>query len=452
MLNINFVKRKFVMDNNSSFKRVLSLREIVIFGLSFMAPATVFATYGIATVTSGGMVATGYLITMVCVLLSALSYARFAKKFSSSGSSFIYVKNTLGNNFGFMVGWAILLDYILSPMISSLLFGIFMNAYFPAIPMSILICGFLIAVSTINIVGIKLVARYSTIIVILQVAFVLLFIGFSTSMIAKNQGFDALFSIVPFYESGVSISGLFTCIPILYFSFLGFDAITTLAEETKQPQSIMPKAIFSVVLIGGVIFTISAYFMQLIVPDPSTFTNPDAAAVQIMTIVGQSFLSTTFMLLTIIGTTASAIASGSSAARIIYSMGKDEILPKRIFGYVSPHTRTPIFNIVIIGVIGLSANFIDLTFATHLISFGVIFSFIWVNFSAFVHFFIQEKQRHWFKNAILPLAGVIVSTVILLALGPNAIFLGAAWLGLGFTYLFLRSRRLVNKTFNFADL
>ncbi|SHO58754.1 APC family permease [Vibrio quintilis] len=439
------------MDDSSSYKRVLSLRDVILFGLSFMAPATVFATYGIAVMSSGGMIASGYGITLICVLFSALSYARLAKQFPSSGSCYIYIKNILGGKAGFIIGWAILLDYILSPMISALLFGIFMHAYFPGISDSVFIIVFLIAITIINISGIKIAANYNTCITVFQILFMIVFCAFSTHTLIDQHGFTSLISTTPFYDEHVSWGSLFTCIPILFFSFLGFDAITTLAEETVNPQKIIPKAIFSIVFTGGVLFVISSYFMQLIIPDSTAIADPDAAAMQIMFKAGGNLLQSLFIVLTIMGTTASAIASGSCAARILYAMGKENVLPAAIFGYLSPRFRTPVINLVIIGSIGLSALFISLTFATHLISFGVIFSLIVINFSVFRHFFVRQQQTHWIKNALLPWSGVAISFTILLALGKDAVILGLVWLLAGFMYVQFRPEKADYAALESAD-
>lgn len=436
------------MDNHSSFKRVLSLKDIILFGLSFMAPATVFATYGIAAITSGGMVVTGYIITLFCVLFSAYSYSCLAKRFPYSGSSFVYVREILGEKAGFLVGWAILLDYILSPMISALIFGLFMNAYFPEIPNAIFIILFLIIISIINIFGVKLAANYNTLISLLQIAFIIIFCIFSINTLSAEKGTHALFSMMPFYDNKVTLNNMLTCVPILFFSFLGFDAITTLAEETHNPEKVMGKAIFSIVLVGGALFVVSAYFMQLLVPDSSILQNPDSAAIEIMHRAGSSLLVSLFMILTILGTTSSAIASGSSAARILYSMGNDGVLPKKGFSYLSPRFRTPVFNIFLVGLIGTSGILMTLTFATHLISFGVIFSLIFINFSVFYRFFIQQRKRLWIKNAFLPLMGCLISVLILCTLGTDALLLGAVWLLVGVVYLFVGSK---NQSIDLVD-
>ncbi|MBD0788347.1 amino acid permease [Vibrio sp. Y2-5] len=437
------------MDNNSSFKRVLSLRDLILFGLSFMAPATVFATYGIAAITSGGMVAAGYVITSILVFFSAYSYARMAKQFPSSGSAFIYVKEVLGSKAGFIVGWSILLDYLLSPMISSLIFGLFMNAYFPEVSNTVFIIGFLLVVATINILGVKMAANYGTVIVALQIAFIITFVAFATDTISAEQGTQALFSALPFYDESVSIPNLVLgAVPILFFSFLGFDAITTLAEETRSPEQAIPKAIYSIVSFGTMVFAVCAYFMQLLIPDSTVFQNPDTASMEVMARAGSSFLVSAFMILTVLGTTASATASCSSAARILYSMGKDGVLPQKGFGYLSKRFRTPVFNIVLICLLGLSSIFMTLTFATHLISFGVVFSFLFVNFSVFVFFFIQKKQGGWFKNVVLPIAGCLINAFLLFALGMDATLLGIAWLTIGGTYLLVSPK---NKSFDMVD-
>lgn len=415
------------MENNKSLKRVLSLSGVALFGLSFMAPATVFSTYGIAVSASGGMVASGYLITLAIVLLSAISYARLSKEFPVAGSTFSYVQRIIGPKFGFLVGWTILLDYLLSPMISSLLFGIMINAYLPSISISACIIVFLVFIVAINIIGIRITATYNMLIVIFQIVFIVLFSGLSAYELIQGKGMGTLWSMKPFLDSSVSWESLFAIIPILYFSFLGFDAVTTLAEETINPAKVLPKAIYIVVFTGGVLLVLASYFMQMIYPDFTSFTNPDAAAVQIIQLVGGNLFGSLFLALIITGATASAASSCSSASRMLYSMGREGVLPKSLFGYIHPKFSTPVWNILLIGIIGCSALFLDLTSATHLISFGVLIGFGFVNIAVFKYFYVQKRMRGGMGllvNLIVPLFGAAITLGLLFTLGKGALLLG----------------------------
>ncbi|WP_151737506.1 APC family permease ['Paenibacillus yunnanensis' Narsing Rao et al. 2020] len=437
------------MENNKSLKRVLSLSGVTLFGLSFMAPATVFSTYGIAVSASGGMVASGYVITLAIVLLSAISYARLSKEFPVAGSTFSYVQRIIGPKFGFLVGWTMLLDYLLSPMISSLLFGIMVNAYFPSISISACILVFLVFIVAINIIGIRITATYNMLIVIFQIVFIVLFSVLSAYELIQGGGAGTLWSLKPFLDSSVSWGNLMTIIPILYFSFLGFDAVTTLAEETVNPAKVLPKAIYIVVLSGGVLLVLAAYFMQMIYPDFTSFTNPDAAAVQIIQLVGGNLFGSLFLAMTITGATASAASSCSSASRMLFSMGREGILPKRLFAYLHPKFSTPVWNIALIGLIGCSALFLDLTSATHLISFGVLIGFGFVNLAVFMYFYIQKGLRGvsgFIVNLLVPLIGAVITLALLFTLGQGALLLGGGWLAAGFLYLLIRTKGFAEDT------
>lgn len=430
------------MTNQKELKRVLSFSGVTIFGLSFMAPATVFTTYGIAITSSGGMISTSYLITLLIVLLSAVSYARLSKEFPVAGSTFTYVQKIIGPKSGFLVGWTILLDYMLSPMISSLLFGIMFHANFPNIPMTVYILSFIVFITIINVIGIKIAANYNKIVVILQILFIAAFCVICTIQLMQGKGSGDPISLIPVYDPAIEWGTIIGIIPILFFSFLGFDAVTTLAEETINPKKVLPKAIYTIVLTGGILFVATVYFMQLIYPNYQSFTDPDAAVVQILQYIGGNVLNSLFLTLIFVSATASAISSGSSGARLLYGMGRDGILPQKIFGYISPRFSTPVWNILLISIVACSSIFLDLTSATHLISFGVLFGFGFVNIATMIYFYFRKQNKGikgFLLNIVIPLLGTITTFVLLFALGKGALILGFSWLVIGFIYLIVRT-------------
>ncbi|WP_328797796.1 APC family permease [Heyndrickxia sporothermodurans] len=226
----------------------------------------------------------------------------------------------------------------------------------------------------------------------LQFATLALFVVFSIKGLLNGQGAGTLFSILPFIDSNVDLSSFMSVIPILRFSFLGFDAATTLSEETKNPRKTLPKAIYLITIIGGLYYLIGSYFLQLIWPDYQSFKDPEAAYMEIAFYIGGNFLISFFLAEGIIASLASSIASGASASRILYAMGRERVLPAKVFGYLSPKFRTPVYNILIIGAIALSSLFLSLTTAVSLINFGALFAFTFVNLSVISHFF-SEKNR-----------------------------------------------------------
>ncbi|SFC69893.1 APC family permease [Bacillus sp. UNCCL81] len=426
------------MNNSPILKRSLSLGHVILFGLSFMAPITVFTTYGIAIKTTNGMIPTAYLISLVVMLFTAYSYGKMVKEFPTTGSAYTYVQKGINPSVGFIVGWVILLDYLLSPMISALLFGIFIHAYLPIIPVSICIFIFVIIVTLINILGIKFATNVSAILLALQILFIVLFCLFSIKGLIDGKGTGDLLSTTPFLDPKVHFSNLLSIVPLLCFSFLGFDAVTTLAEETQNPKKSLPKAIYLITIIGGILFIASTYFAQSIYPNFTSFKDPDSAAVDIFMYVGGNILNSFFLSVTVTAAISSAVASGGSGARVLYAMGRENILPNRIFGYISQRYRTPIFNIIIIGCIALTALFLDLDTAAAFINFGALFAFTFVNLSVINHFIGRKKQRN-LKGLILygviPFIGAAITALFWSKLDIHSIVLGSIWLATGLIYL-----------------
>ncbi|MED4074416.1 APC family permease [Priestia endophytica] len=422
----------------SELKPLLNTRHIILFGLSFMAPITVFSTYGIAINQTKGMVPTAYIIALMVILFTAYSYAKMVKVYPATGSAYAFVQKGINSHLGFLVGWVILLDYMFSPMISSLLFGTMLNAYFPNVPIELCIVFFVMVVTIVNILGIKIATNVNTFLVFFQISFILIFSFFCIQELMSGKGTGELFTSEPFYSASVDWSNILSVVPLLCFSFLGFDAVTTLAEETKNPKKALPKAIFAITLIGGLLFVIATYFAQAIFPTFSTFQNPDTAIVDVIKYAGGNFLNSLFVSVVLTSSVSSAIASGTSGARILYAMGRDNVLPKKVFGYVSLTFKTPIYNLLIIACIALSAIFLSIETATSLINFGALFSFMFVNIAVIVHYVIREKQRtprSIIFNLLIPLIGAVIILLFITKLNIYSLFLGGTWLLVGFVYL-----------------
>ncbi|MEH7108971.1 APC family permease [Bacillus sp. JJ1764] len=427
------------MDTNSvTLKRALTLKMVVFFGLTYMAPTTLLTTYGIAVSGTNGMIPTAYAIALFIMLFTAYSYSQMSKALPNSGAAYTYAQKSLNPHFGFLVGWTIIIDYLFSPMISALFNAIALNAMFPSIPMYVWIISFIVIVTTVNIFGIKLAANFNTILLIFQILSLVWFVTLAIKGLHAGKGAGTLFSTAPFYDSHITLSTLLSIVPILCFSFLGFDAVTTLSEETKDPMKTIPKGIYLVTFIGGLIFIVGAYFLQMVYPNFQSFKDPASAYIDIQIYVGGMIFNSIMNAIGITAGFASAVASGTSASRILYAMGRENVLPKKFFGYLSPKFQTPVFNILLIGVIALSAIFLNLNTAISLINFGALFAFFFVNLSVIAHYYFRKKQRS-FKGTILylviPLIGAALIGLLMKNLDKHSLILGGTWLLVGFIYL-----------------
>lgn len=141
----------------------------------------------------------------------------------------------------------------------------------------------------------------------------------------------------------------------LYFSFLGFDGISSLSEETKDAERVIPKAIFLTALIGGAMFIAASYFLQLYFPDISRFSDPEASQPEIMLYVAGKAFQFGVLIFSTITVLAFGMAAHAGVSRMMYVMGRDGVFPRSLFGYVHPKWRTPAFNVLLVGVIALLA-------------------------------------------------------------------------------------------------
>ncbi|WP_209368356.1 APC family permease [Priestia megaterium] len=431
------------MNNQPALSKSLKVYQIVFLGLAWMTPMIFFTVYGVAYDAAGGQMVLAYLIAFLAIFFTAYSYSRMVKAYPIAGSAYTYTKKAIHPRLGFLVGWALLLDYIFSPIIAILTFGIFMYTEFPSIPVYVWVIVMNIILALVNIVGIKSVARISGISVVVQILFISLFCLFIIKDIATGQASSStLFSLHPFLASDVPFTTIFSGAALICFCFLGFDAVTTMAEETIQPERTIPKAIFLIVCIAAVMYIAISYFTQIAYPG-FTFTNSDNAAYTLVKLVGGNLLSSLFITVLIIATFTQGVSSVTSVTRFLYALGRESVLPQKVFSYIHPTFKTPVVNILLVTTFSFLGMFIDLNTAVTFVSFGALTAFTFVNLSVIAHFYIKLKKRSFTETIlylIFPLIGAAFIGWLLTLLNKDTLLIGVAWLTIGFLYLFVKSR------------
>lgn len=423
-------------------KKTLSMWQVVVMGLAYLTPMAVFDTFAIVGDITEGRVATAYLLALGGILLTAFSYGHLVRKFPSAGSAYTYAQKVFNPYVGFMVGWSSLLDYMFMPMINILLAKIYLTAMFPGVDPWIFIFGLVTVMTFLNLRGINLVANFNGLIVVIQLAIITLFIGLMGWGIYQGEGAATLMSSRPFHFESASVVSLFTGATILCFSFLGFDGLSSLSEETPNAGKVIPRAIVLTALIGGVIFVVVSYCLQLYFPDLARFKEPDAVLPEIALYVGGAFFQSVVLVCTTVAVLASGMAAHAGVSRILYVMGRDRMIPERVFGYIHPKYRTPAINVLMVGCLALSAVSFDLDTALALVNFGALVAFTFVNLSVIGQFWVREKRNKSIKDhllyLLLPLLGAATIGALWINLEQSSLELGLIWAGLGVTYLFLR--------------
>lgn len=420
----------------AQLRRVLGLPALVFFGLVYMVPLTIFTTYGIVTELTGGRTAGAYLVTLLAMLFTATSYSFMVRRFPVAGSAYSYTNMAFGPNVGFLAGWSLLLDYLFIPMINYLLIGLFLNIAFPAIPAWAIVLASIALVTVLNVIGIHSVAKTSNLIVGAQIVFIGVFVALSWQGLA-GQPVDLL---APLRGDGSApgFGALMAGAAVLCLSFLGFDAVSTLAEECKDARRDVPRAIILTTLGAGVLFTVLAYVSQLVLPG-SHFANADAAANEVMLKAGGQFLANFFTAAFVAGSLGSALASQAAVSRILFTMGRDRVLPQRSFGYLSPRFGTPVFATLLVSAFSLLALVIDLATLASLISFGALVAFSAVNLAVVKTHLVNESAHRNLKGLLrygaVPLVGLGLTLWLWTSLSALTLVIGLCWFALGLAYL-----------------
>ncbi|MFH7805174.1 APC family permease [Acinetobacter haemolyticus] len=432
-----------------SFKK-MSLWQVVILGVAYMTPMVVFDTFGIVSGITDGRVPLAYIFALVAMLLTAFSYARFSRQTEKPGSAYTYTAESCGTKAGFFVGWCSLLDYILLPLVNALLAGIYLEAVIPSVPYWMWVTLFAGLVTLINCFRINFLANLSLVFVIAPLLLMVLFIYLVIRGVGEGQGYEHVLTLAPLFNGDSSILPLIAGASILCFSFLGFDAVTTMSHETQDPKRTIPRAVMLTTLSGGIIFLTASWFIQLYFPSNVRFNNPDEALPEIVLYVGGALFQSVFLCAQIMNTFASGLATHASASRLIHIMGKDGIFHKETFGQVHSKLGTPLYAVLLVGLISLTAIALDLATVVSMISFGALIAFTAVNFSVFVKFYVREQQRHGMKNIFLNLILPFISVGVIMCLWFNlersALLFGCGWLSVGiviFLYKKLKKQNIV---------
>lgn len=428
-------------------KRVLTMKDLAIYGIAFMTPIAPAYIYGNATAITGGTLALAYTVAMVAMLFTAYSYGHMAAAFPIAGSTYSYTQRAINHHLGFFAGWAMFLDYVLVPLTVFMVGASYANAAVPAVPYVVWVFLIALVVTTVNYFGVEMAAKANLFLVAIMGAVVVIFIVVVAAAVLRGQGEGTLLSIRPFYngkdfKAGALIAGG----AIACFSFLGFDSITTMAEEAVNPRKDIGRAAIIACLIGGSLFIIQAYIAQLLWPDYTAFPSQDTALFDVAKAAGGALMAGAYTFAVILSTLTAGLTGQSSAARLLYGMGRDEVLPKKFFTHLHPKYKTPSYNIFIMCAIGLvGALTLNISLVTELLNFGGLFGFMCVNLSVIVYYFIRKKERRPIPYLIMPAIGFLICLYLWLNLSSIAKVVGFSWLAIGLVYVLILTKGFTKK-------
>jgi hypothetical protein len=452
-------------SSNGELLRALSLRDLISYGLILVEPVAALSIFGHANHTSNGHAVTTILIAMIAMIFTAISYGKMARRYPVSGSAYTYVGKGLHPYLGFIVGWSMFMDYLLFPIICTIFSSITSNHMLPFIPYTFFIFIYIILFTTINLNGIKMASEANKVILVIMSVVVFYFMSAAIRYIFLKNGFAGLFSTKPIYDpSTFSWGAIATGTALTAVTYIGFDGITTLAEEVKKSKrNVMIIAMVLTCVITGIWSAMQIYLAHLSWPDfiAQTMSLPDATAqndaldtaiLKVANRVGGALLDGSLSFVLLVGMIGSGSAGQLGASRLLYAMGRDGVIPKKIFGHLDKKHSSPNYNILIIGFLALIGSLLlNFENAAWLLNFGAFLAFMSVNVASMFEYYFKSpvKSMKGFFLHFLPSAlGFIFCLMIWINLPLKTFIVGGIWVFIGLIYLAFLSKGFRHKNLN----
>ncbi len=432
-------------------KRVLTLWDLIFYGIVLIQPIAPVPLYGVAQKLSDGHFVTIILIALFAMLITAVSYGRMAALYPSAGSAYTYVGRGLNPHLGFLAGWAMILDYLLQPLINTVWISTALHErYAPMVPYIVwaaIIAGIM---TMLNLAGVKASARSNKLLLAVMSVVVVLFVVLAVRYLFGAEGWRGIFSSQPFYDPRTFNSHrILTATSFAALTYIGFDGVTTLAEDVENPKRNVLLAVVLTCIFAGVCSAFEAYLGARVWPDWHSFPNLETAFMDICRRVGGLFLFNAMGAILIVAAFGSGLTGTLGAARLLFGMGRDGVLPRKTFGYLKPGSNTPTFNIVLIGIISFAGavllNYVGSAYehAGELLNFGAFLAFMGVNLATFWQFTVARQagyERKILRDIILPLIGFGFCFLIWWNLNSLAKTVGGIWFAIGLLYVGIRTR------------
>lgn len=416
-------------------RRALGLWDLVLYGLIVIQPTAPMPVYGVMSVRSNGFALLTVLLAMIAMLFTAISYGRMASAYPSAGSAFTYVGREIHPALGYITGWGMAMDYMLNPLICTILCGKFAMNFFPEIPYAVWVVAFAVAFTLLNLQGIETSAHINSSLVAIMGVVILLFLAAAAHYVyATPHGGFAYFTRPFFDPKTFSLRSVLGGTSLAVLTYIGFDGISTLSEEAKNPRRNIMLATVLVCLLTGLLASVEVYAAQLVWPGAQSFPDVDTAFVYVAGRAGGPWLFAVINVTLLVATFGSALGAQLGAARLFYGMGRSGALPRGFFGAIEPKRNIPRNNVLLIGAVALiGALVLNFERGVELLNFGALLAFMGVNIAALTRYYFRETRKRWF-NFVSPSLGFIICLGLWLSLSWRAKLLGIGWMIVGLAY------------------
>ena len=436
-----------------TFKATLTVKDMVVWGLITMVPISPMAVYGGVFADSGGMPTLAFIIGFVAVLFSVFSFGIMIQHFPSSGSIFTYVSHVFGKMPGFIAGWLMLLQYLVSPAMVYLIAAIAIHSMLPDIPILVLCFGFLAIVAIVSLIGMKTAMVVNKVALVAQLVILALFVVFGIMFVVQHPESASFSPENLFNPSKFELGGTMSAVSLAVMSYVGFGAIATLTQEAKDPKHGPSRAMMVMAVLLCVLYVLQCFIATCIDPSGAAFAgNTDNAFYVVAKMAAGPWL----MIVCAVGVALAqgvftAIAQQNSIAFVMFTMAKGGCLPK-FMAKMDKRTNSPLNAVVFI--IGLSIvltlifqfSGIDMNTVVKISNFGALSTYTLLNLAVIVFCWIQLKERKGakavFMHLVFPALGALVCFAIMLSVGTVALIVGAVFIIIGVIYYLVLTKVL----------
>jgi APA family basic amino acid/polyamine antiporter len=428
--------------------RTLSAFDLTFLGIGAIIGTGIFVLTGTAAANQAGpAIAVSYLVAGLACAFAALCYAEFAAMIPISGSAYTYAYATLGEVVAWMIGWDLILEYAVGSMtvaigwsgyfqrILEVYFGVHLPVWMSAAPGSadgalfnlpaVLISLF---VMSILVVGVRESARFNSGMVIIKLAIVLFFIAVGAPRVDPANWSP----FMPYGWGGVMAAG-----GVVFFAYIGFDAVSTTAEEAKNPQRDLPIGIIISLLVCTVLYILTALVLTGLVPVVPLKANVDflnAPVAFALAQIGMAGASGLVSVGAVAGITSVLLVMMMSQPRIFFAMSRDHLLPAGV-SKVHPRFKTPYITTIITGVVvATAAGLIPINVVGEMTSIGTLFAFGVVCAAVMILRYKRPEAHRPFKvpaGNLFPILGIVFCVYLMLFLSVATWVRFLVWLDLG---------------------
>ncbi|MFJ9947810.1 APC family permease [Kitasatospora sp. NPDC091207] len=433
-------------------RRSLSVRDLMVYGLLFIAPMAPVGVFGVLDAKSHGAVASVYLAATIAMGFTAFSYAQMVRAVPQTGSVFAYARAGLGEGPGFIAGWMAMLDYLLIPAVAYLFSGIALNSLVPDVSRWVWTALAVLVTTALNLAGVRTAAAVGLGVLALEIAVLAVFVVAAVVVLVRDgaqRGWDTPFTAV----GGFSLTAVISAVSVAVLSYLGFDAIATFVEEAVGASAAVARAVLWCLVLAGVLFVVQTYLAALLEPlTPQQLAADPAAQGSAFYDTVESGIGHWLHLLVAaskaIGAAFAALAGQAAAGRLVFAMAREGRLP-RFLAAVDPDSAVPRRALLVAAVITMgaavwAANRDDgLDQLTSVVNVGALTAFALLQASVIGWYVVKHGSRDWLRHLVVPLLGIAVIGAVVYEASPTAQLAGAVWLAIGLVVLLVQGASAV---------